>query len=52
MTYIKPAIHVLNIAPQQMLCMSIGISNEEVDASESFAIQKEFNTPFDDEEQD
>lgn len=50
MAYIKPSIQVISIAPEHIVCTSIKISNEEVDASESYANQKDFSSFYADED--
>ncbi len=52
MTYFKPTTRVINLAPEHVVCTSIKISDEEVDASESFANQKEISSPFGEAEQE
>lgn len=52
MAYIKPTMRVINLAPEHVVCTSIKVSNEEVDASESFANQKDFSAPFGETEQE
>lgn len=52
MAYIKPTIQVINLSPEHIVCTSIKISEEEVDASESFANQKDFSSSFDEAEKE
>lgn len=52
MAYVKPTIKVITLAPEHMVCTSIKISDEEVDASESFANHKNFSSSFDETEQE
>lgn len=51
MAYIEPTMRVINLAPEHVVCTSIKISDEEVDASESFANQKDFSSSFDELDQ-